>query len=837
MQIENSNKVNLFYQNMSLSGFFPKITLPTRLSETTCTLIDNIITNNIDNNHLSGVLTRKISDHQMNFCMINDKRTAANNKGKFIEVEKNTGNAVENFQNYLSEKNIFAKMDHNIRSDPNANCDILFAELANAKQLHMPTERVKFNKRKHKVQPWMNNVLLKKINKKSDKYSKLLKIPKTDANYAVKKTEFNEHVKSVKNDIRIAKRNYYFHVFNIHRNNIKQTWNTISETLNRHRKSRDNPEKIIYNDKTLTNEQDIADSFNSFFANVGTQLSSSFEQSDSIPSFETYLDCNTRSDPNFYFTPVDEDLVLTLITNLPNKTSSGIDNISNKLLKQIKHIIVQPLTLIINQSLTSGIYPDKFKISKITPLHKKDDRTVISNYRPISLLPTMSKIIERIMHSQLYAYFNENNLIAEQQYGFRSHHSTELAALKLSDTIMCELDRSLIPFVIFLDLSKAFDTLNYKILLHKLKYYGLGNVAYNLIENYLTNRQQQVKLGNTSSKLLPMCIGVPQGSILGPLLFSICINDLPKSCPKLNCIMYADDTTLYSFVENFESNDVEREINCELDKVNLWLKANKLSLNVTKTKCMFFHKRKTLPPINLSINNAKVENVIKFNYLGFMLDECLSWNAHIEMIGIKISKAIGIINHLKFIYPQRILFTLYNSLIISHMLYGILLWGKSDNVQTIDKLQKRAIRLISYSRPLEHTEPLFKVFNLLKFNDIYTLKLLKFFYKLSNNSLPPYFDSYKILIQPLTDRYPLRRPLYQTFRVNHEFARISLKYQFVSFLNNLSETNSQFLNTILEHVHIQPFIGFSRFITNYLNSLYKYECCIRDCYVCNVING
>ena len=126
---------------------------------------------------------------------------------------------------------------------------------------------------------------------------------------------------------------------------------------------------------------------------------------------------------------------------------------------------------------------------------------------------------------------------------------------------MCELDRSLIPFVIFLDFSKAFDTLNYKFLLHKLKYYGLGNVAYNLIENYLTNRQQQVKLGNNSSKLLPMCIEVPQGSILGPLLFSICINDLPKSCPKLNCIMYADDTTLYSFVENFESNDVEREIN------------------------------------------------------------------------------------------------------------------------------------------------------------------------------------------------------------------------------------------------------------------------------------
>ena len=235
LQIENSNKVNLFYQNRSISGFSPKITLPTRLSETTCTLIDNIITNNIDNNHLSAVLTRKISDHKINFCMINEKRTAANSKGKFIEVEKNTRNAEENFQNYLSEKKIIAlKWIITSVSDPNANCDILFAELANAKQLHMPIERVKFNQRKHKVQPWMNNILLKKINKKSDTYSKLLKTPKTDANYAVKKAEFNEYVKSVKNDIRIAKRNYYFHVFNIHKNNIKQTWNTISETLNRH---------------------------------------------------------------------------------------------------------------------------------------------------------------------------------------------------------------------------------------------------------------------------------------------------------------------------------------------------------------------------------------------------------------------------------------------------------------------------------------------------------------------------------------------------------------------------------------------------------------------------
>ena len=239
------------------------------------------------------------------------------------------------------------------------------------------------------------------------------------------------------------------------------------------------------------------------------------------------------------------------------------------------------------------------------------------------------------MHSQFYAFLNGINLITEQQYGFRSNHSTELATLKLMDTIMYELDNSHIPVAIFIDLSKAFYTLNYKILMRKIKHYGLGNVAYNFIKNYLTNRQQFVKLRNLKSKLIPIRIGVTQGLILGPLLFSIYINDLPKSCPNLNCIMYPDDTTLYSALENIDSDKIKRQINYELVKVKLWLKANKLSLNVKKTKCMFFHKQKNLPHINLSINDVITENVPKFNYLGIIIDEHLSWNSHIEMIGLK----------------------------------------------------------------------------------------------------------------------------------------------------------------------------------------------------------
>ena len=169
------------------------------------------------------------------------------------------------------------------------------------------------------------------------------------------------------------------------------------------------------------------------------------------------------------------------------------------------------------------------------------------------------------------------------------------------------------------------------------------------------------------------------------------------------------------------------------------------------------------------------------------------------------------------------------------VLYGILLWGKSDNVDKIARLQKRAIRTISFSRPIAHTEPLFKTFNLLKFNDIFTLKLMKFFYKLSNDSLPAHFASYKILIQPLTTRYPHRRPIYETFKVRHEYARICIKYQLLDFLNKLSETNSEFLDTIIiRKCTFTAFIGYSRLITNQLVSLYKYKCCIIHCCVCSI---
>ena len=446
---------------------------------------------------------------------------------------------------------------------------------------------------------------------------------------------------------------------------------------------------------------------------------------------------------------------------------------------------------------------------------------------------------------QLANYFEHNNIIYPNQYGFRKKHSTEYASLHLVDYISYSMETMSTPLNIFLDLSKAFDTLNHDILLAKLEHYGLNRMAYNLLSTYLRNRKQYVQFESTSSDELHITHGVPQGSILGPLLFIIYINDLPHASKLFDFLMYADDTTLCCCIDNIDGNDKENVLNNELQHVNKWLTANKLSLNVNKTKYMLYFKHpKVTNDLNLSINNNYISRVNAFNFLGLQMNCNLNWNNHIEYISNKIMRTTGMLHRIKEYIPSTILRSLYNTLILPHINYCILSWGKQcDNILL---LQKRAVRVICSANTYNaHTEPLFKSCNLLKVTDIYETKMLVFYHNLLLQSTPNHFNSFTPSYSTGNLRYPIRDPKFKLPSHSHEYTKLTCRYQLPSLLNmyilsdRATDKTGEEVNfsNLLRNSRNIPKHTFKKLLKSHYISEYSTACRVQNCYICQNRNS
>ena len=671
LSINAKQHFNNFFNSVIAKGFFPRITLPTRLQNDSHTLIDNIYSDTIEENFKSksGILTNQIghTDHQIIFTH-HENISYIETNDKYITIEKRDEISIQNFIDELKSLNILDKLNKSIDINPNENYALFSELLNNAREKHLPPKLVKFNRKKHTKSPWMTNNILNSINMKNKLYKRFIQCDiQNDILYNNSKNEYRAYRATLRKNIREAKRVYFIRKFKNCKNDIRKTWSVINDTLTTKSKA-NNYNEFIFDNKKITNPDEIAQRFNDYFINIGQSLS---DQIHPEHSYNHYLSNQTST--NIIFHHVNDDHILNIINKLKNKSSFGHDKIYNKLIKQSKEVLIKPLTLLVNQMLSSGCFPEDLKISRVKPLYKSGDKALFSNYRPISLLPSVSKIFEYVMYYQLLDYLDENKLLCMEQYGFRPGHSTELACIRLMDHVTKQVDAGKLPININIDLSKAFDTLNHTILLDKLKHYGISGIENDLFRDYLSNRYQYVEHRNSRSAKKLITTGVPQGSILGPILFLIYINDLPLVSTMFDMLMYADDTTLYCNVDKYSSNN---SINIELSKISNWLSSNKLSLNVKKTKFMVFHtmQRKIEYP-KLIINNVAIEMVTQFNFLGIILSSTLKWNAHIDHISKKISKVIGVMYRLKCIYPEAILLTLYNTLILPHFTYGLLIWG------------------------------------------------------------------------------------------------------------------------------------------------------------------
>lgn len=725
---------NDYYQTMTSYSFYPTILKPTRITNHTATLIDHCFTNDMEHTLYSGILVTDISDHLPIFLIINLTIPPLNHN--YFKTRVFNQNNIKNFVDSLNSMDWTSVYMDN---DPDSSYNTFHVNYTKLYNENFPFKNLKRSHQPKK--PWITPSIIRSIAKKNQLYKKYLH-KKTSASEKKYKTYRNK----LNNILRISKKNYYAFKIDSAKNDLKSTWKIIRELTNKSKANLNYPNSFLHNNNELSEPTKIAETFNKYFLNVGPDLASKIDKP--TDDFTTFLSGDYSQ--SFLFLPTNDMEIKNLISAINPSKSPGPDQISPSIVKHSAIHIAPLLTHIFNKSLETGIVPSKLKTSKVIPLFKADNPKVFSNYRPISLLPIFSKILEKLVYNRLTNYIDKYNILTNNQYGFRKNYSTYMALIELFDKLSLSFDTKEFTIGIFIDLSKAFDTVNHEILLKKLYHYGIRGIPYFWFKSYLSNRKQFVQLNDTSSSPGLITCGVPQGSILGPLLFLLYINDISNCTNILNFTLFADDTSILASDKDLPT--LINRTNLELSKLSTWFKANKLSLNLKKTKLIIFcPKNKQYPrtTIDIMIDNKKIEQVDSIKFLGVLIHENLNWKPHINLIALKISKSIGVINKIKFFIPIHIRISLYNTLILPYLQYCNIVWAKTypTNLDKLYKLQKRIIRIISNSGYRDHTLPLFYKFKILSIYDINKHQTGTFMFKYFNrrNLLPPYFKDYFIL--------------------------------------------------------------------------------------------
>ena len=440
-----------------------------------------------------------------------------------------------------------------------------------------------------------------------------------------------------------------------------------------------------------TDPLQIVNNLNEFFVNVGPNLANAIGTSG--------IDLNLN-EPNIAFLELEqtnEEEVMKLLMSIGDGKATGEDGIPVRFLKSCNNTVVPLITHIINCTITQSKIPNEWKQAVVIPLFKDGDKNCSSNYRPISILPAISKILEKVVHNQVYTHLSTYNLLSEAQFGFRKNHSTATCILRLLDTIYTGMENGMMTGVIFLDLKKAFDTVNHCILLNKLRTFGISQKTIDWFRSYLTGRFQAVKHRGVTSEYLEITCGVPQGSILGPLLFIMYINDMVEYVQDCKLSLYADDTAMYTCCKS--NIELMMTLNIELGLINEWLKANKLTINVTKTKYVVFgtrHMLQTKPDLNLKIGGKPIERVSTMKYLGVLLDDLLTFEEHITHVVTKSTQKLGILRKSREFLDRKTSTLLYKSLVLPHIDYCDIVYMTTTeyNLHRLQLIQNVVCRII-----------------------------------------------------------------------------------------------------------------------------------------------